>query len=56
MNHSDNDKIILGLNSVFVYLEATPSSRCVCEGEEVLNTKHLILCDITSVEMGFINI
>ncbi|XP_044745077.1 uncharacterized protein LOC123306939 [Coccinella septempunctata] len=51
--HIDNDdhstgkmEHYLSLTTVFKYLDATPNSRCFVEGEQVLNSRHLILMGI----------
>lgn len=44
------NNVFLKLRSLFKYLNATPNSRCITEGEEVLNAKHLILCGVSSVQ------
>lgn len=39
-----DEKLFLSLVSVLEYLEATNNSRCLIEGESVLQAKHLIVC------------
>ncbi|KAJ8976156.1 hypothetical protein NQ317_018095 [Molorchus minor] len=39
--------IRLSLFEVFTYLNATPASRNIGEGESILNAGHLILCGVT---------
>lgn len=56
MDNISEKEVFLNLNTIFKYLNATPSSRCVVEGEEVLNAKHLLLCGITSAENWVFNI
>lgn len=34
----------LSLPTIFKYLDATLNSRCFIEGEQILNSQHLILC------------
>jgi hypothetical protein len=36
----------LSLSNLFKYLDATPASRCIIEGEAVLNAQHIITCGI----------
>lgn len=42
-------ELFVSLRSVFTYLKASPESRCVVEGEEILNANHIILIGSTTV-------
>lgn len=42
----DIEEAFLSLGDVFLYLQATPESRTIVEGEQLLNSKHLILCGL----------
>lgn len=45
--------IFLNLREVFkYYLKATAESLCFVEGEHVLNTEHLILCERRVDDIG----
>lgn len=37
---------VVQIADLFNYLEASPSSRCISEGQAVLNANHIILCGI----------
>ncbi|VEN42483.1 unnamed protein product [Callosobruchus maculatus] len=40
--------VFLTLSSVFKYLCANTDSRCITEGEEILNANHIILMGVVS--------
>lgn len=42
-----SDEIFVTLSSVFSYLQSTADSRCIVEGEALLNAKHIILIGTT---------
>lgn len=41
-------ELFVSLRSVFTYLKANPESRCIVEGEEILNANHIILMGSTT--------
>ncbi|KAI4455393.1 exonuclease phage-type/recb c-terminal domain-containing protein [Holotrichia oblita] len=42
----ESERYVLSLKNLFGYLEATPASRCIGEGEAIVNAKHIITCGI----------
>lgn len=44
------------MGKVFSYLQATPESRCVVEGEALVSAKHIILLGTTSATMELVQI
>lgn len=41
-----SEELFLTLRTVFSYLKCNPESRCIVEGEELLNANHVILIGI----------
>ncbi|KAJ8939898.1 hypothetical protein NQ318_023238 [Aromia moschata] len=50
------EEVFLSLGKVFSYLQATPESRCVVEGEALVNAKHIILFGTTSATTKLVQI
>lgn len=42
----DEHRYFLSLKNLFLYLEASPTSRCINEGESIINAHHIITCGI----------
>lgn len=51
-----NLEFTLTVNTLFEFLDATPSSRCIYEGQAVLNAGHIILYGITEKTESQVNV